>query len=195
MKTSSPIRLAQPSDEPEILVNLQVMWRENGWRNLDLDRARATFGIAWSRKGAIFSVIGAPGHIRAMQFLMLCKHWYSNDDHLEEVFCWVHPDHRHSDYARLLLEHAKKCSDDLSKNAGYKIPLLIGVLTNRRMEAKVRLYRRFFGPPVGAFFLHNADWITKDDLSEEDFWRLPKLTKMFDRRRERREKRHNGVTA
>ena len=33
---------------------------------------------------------------------------------------------------------------------------MIGVLSNHRTEAKVRLYERQFGKPSGAFFLYNA---------------------------------------
>lgn len=195
MKTASPIRLAQPSDEPEILHLLQAMWKENGWRPLDLGACREMLARAWSRKGGIISVIGAPGHIRAMSCLLLTRHWYTRDDHLEELFCWVHPDHRHSDYARLLLEHAKKCSDDISRDAGRKIPLMIGIMTNRRMSAKVRLYRRVFGWPVGAFFLHNADWVNKDGLQGDDWWRISKIVQIFERRDEKRERPNNGAAA
>jgi hypothetical protein len=37
-----------------------------------------------------------------------------------------------------------------------EMPLLIGVLSNHRTEAKVRLYERQFGKPTGAFFLYNG---------------------------------------
>ena len=36
------------------------------------------------------------------------------------------------------------------------IPLIIGVLSNQRTEAKIRLYERQFGAPAGAFFLYNV---------------------------------------
>jgi hypothetical protein len=36
------------------------------------------------------------------------------------------------------------------------MPLLIGVLSNSRTEAKIRLYKRHFGEPAGAYFLYNA---------------------------------------
>ena len=36
------------------------------------------------------------------------------------------------------------------------IPLLIGVLSNKRTEGKIRLYERQLGKPSGAFFLYGA---------------------------------------
>ena len=189
MKTESKIRLASSSDEAEVLKLLQVMWKENGWRPLDVDCARTMFARAFDRKGGLLAVIGAPGHIRAMMFLLLTCAWYTSEPHIEELFCWVHPEHRHSDYSKLLIEYAKKCSDDISADSGRKVPLLMGVLTHKRMAAKVRMYRRFFGIPVGAFFVHNAPWIDKTDLAEEDFWRVPSIASLFYRRSERSERK------
>jgi GNAT superfamily N-acetyltransferase len=158
------------------------MHAESGWRALDVDCARETFARAWDRKGGILAVIGAPGHIRAMLYLMITRVWYTRENHLEELFCWVHPDHRRSDYAKLLIDYAKKCSDDISASSGMRVPLVMGVLTNKRMEGKVRLYRRVFkSPPAGAVFMHNAPWVNRncDDPSDEDFWRVPSLSRLF----------------
>lgn len=178
--TGSKVRLARASDELEIIANLKLMHAEGGWSPLDVDRCRTLFARAWDRKGGILAVIGAPGHIRAMLYLLITNAWYTSENHLEELFCWVHPDHRKSDYGKLLIEYAKKCSDDISASAGVKVPLIMGVFTNRRLAGKVRLYRRVFGmPPSGAVFAYNAPWINKDELCEEDFWKVPSLRKLF----------------
>ncbi len=197
LTTASKIRLAQASDEPEILHLLQVMHAESGWRPLDIDAARETFARAFHRQGGILAVIGAPGSIRAMLYLLITRAWYTRDNHIEELFCWVHPEHRRSDYSKLLIEYAKKCSDDISRDMGQKVPLIMGVLTNAQMAAKVRLYRRFFGIPVGAIFAHNATWVAKHEPCEEDFWRIPKLARRLRRQTTRdangHEKRRVGV--
>lgn len=191
MQTLSTIRLAQPSDEPELLHLFRMMHAEGGMRKLDIDCVREVFARAFDRKGGILAVIGAPGHIRAMLFLLITRHYYTRDNHIEELWNWVHPEHRQSDYSKLLIEYAKKCSDDISAGSvaggGDKVPLIMGVLTNKRMSAKVRLYRRFFGMPYGAYFLHNAPWVTKDDLCEEDFWRMPSLANVFFKREARKD--------
>lgn len=178
--TGSTVRLAKSSDELEIIANLKLMHAEGGWSPLDVDRARVMFARAWDRKGGILAVIGAPGHIRAMLYLLITNAWYTSENHLEELFCWVHPEHRNSDYAKTLINYAKKCSDDISAQAGIKVPLIMGVFTNRRLAGKVRLYRRVFGmPPAGAVFAYNAPWVNTGELSEEDFWKVPSLRKLF----------------
>ena len=65
---------------------------------------------------------------------------------------FIHPDYRSAKggRARRLCEFSKQAADSLG------IPLIIGVLSNNRTEAKVRLYKRQFGEPSGAFFLYNA---------------------------------------
>jgi hypothetical protein len=192
LQTGSKVRLALPTDEAEIIALIAMMHAESGLFLLDEQRVRETLARAWDRKGGTLAVIGAPGKIRAMIYLTIATAWYTKESHLEELFCWVHPEHRRSDYAKRLGEFAKTSSDVLSdsaiKRGSRRIPLLIGVLTNARMTAKVRLYRRMFGMPVGAFFIYNATWMRKEESAEEDFWRLPKLVKMITRvpRRERR---------
>lgn len=182
MNTQSRVRLALPSDEPELMHLIRLMHAESGWRALDPECCRDMLARAFDRKGGIVAVIGAPGHIRAMLGMQIARAWYTRESHIEELFCWVHPDHRNSDYAKLLIEHAKKCSDDISREMGAKCPLIMGVLTHKRMAAKVRLYRRFFGIPCGAFFVHNMDWVSKEEPTEEDFWRVPSFAKWLRRK-------------
>ena len=78
--------------------------------------------------------------------------WYSDSRILEEKAIFIHPDYRSAKggRARRLVEFAKRCAGELD------IPLLIGVLSNDRTEAKVRMYERQFGKATGAFFLYNA---------------------------------------
>jgi hypothetical protein len=78
--------------------------------------------------------------------------WYSDHEVLEEKAIFIHPDYRSAKggRARRLCEFSKNTADSLG------IPLIIGVLSNNRTEAKVRLYKRQFGEPSGAFFLYNA---------------------------------------
>ena len=73
---------------------------------------------------------------------------YTEAECLSELFNYVVPEHRRSDCAKRLIEFSK----DISDNMG--LPLLIGVLSTTRTEAKVRLYRRQLDL-VGAFFIHS----------------------------------------
>jgi hypothetical protein len=78
--------------------------------------------------------------------------WYSDANVLEERAIFIHPEFRNAKggRARRLCEFSKRAADTL------EVPLMIGVLSNHRTEAKVRLYERQFGKPSGAFFLYNA---------------------------------------
>ena len=181
LQTGSKVRLAQRSDEAEVINLIRVMHAESGLFPLDDECVRRTLARVWNRQGGTLAVIGAPGEIRAMMLMQLATAWYTAQSHLEETFCWVHPEHRKSDYSKLLMEYAKHTSDLLSERAGHKMTLLIGVLTSLQMAPKVRLYRRMFGIPVGAFFAHNAAWVTRHAPAEEDFWRIPKLSKLLSR--------------
>lgn len=164
------VRIATRADEAEIIQMLHIMHFENGMMPLDERCASEFFNRAFDRKGGIIGVIGAAGDIRAMIYLLVTRFWYTADNHLEECFNFVRPDMRNPAnghrYAETLIKFAQKCSDEI------KIPLLIGVLTNNRMEGKVRLYRRCLGIPAGAFFVYGANW-TLCDPSSEDFWRQP----------------------
>jgi hypothetical protein len=76
--------------------------------------------------------------------------WYSPDYQLLELTNFVHPDHRRNRYAKQLINFAKTVSDNLG------IDLMIGIVSNKRTEAKIRLYQRQL-QPVGAYFIHHPN--------------------------------------
>lgn len=96
-------------------------------------------------------VIGPPGKLEAICFVILGNFWYSNEFHLEELLVYVDPECRNSHHARSLIEWMKKTADALG------IKVLTGVISNTRTKAKVRLYERMKLPCVGAFFLYPND--------------------------------------
>lgn len=166
---SEEVRIATRADEQEIMQLLHIMHSENGMMPLDETCASEFFSRAFDKKGGIIGVIGQPGNIKAQIYLLITRFWYTSENHLEECFNYVRYDCRipnKYNYARTLIRFAQRCSDEIH------IPLVIGVLTNNRMEGKVRLYRRSLGIPAGAFFVYGANW-TEGDPSNEDFWRAP----------------------
>jgi hypothetical protein len=70
-------------------------------------------------------------------------------------------------YGPRLIEFAKKCADEIG------LPLTIGILTNQRMEGKVRLYRRSLGVPAGAWFVHFPQGMGWQNELNEEFWKEP----------------------
>lgn len=133
-------------------------------------KVRAMLHRAFAKQGVFIGVIGSSDAIEGAIILMISSYWYSDDLHIEELFNYVHPDHRRSMHARSLLKFAKRCSDT------FGIPLNIGVMSGKRTASKINLYRKTLGYPVGAFFLYNNPWAKAECAPENDemfFWDNP----------------------
>ena len=131
--TDIHVRRATPQDEEEMMALCRMLHLENGLFEMDEERVRGILqrGIV-PNGGGIVGVIGEPGKIEAIISIIISQMWYSSAWVLEELFSYVHPDHRKTNNAKHLISFAKKCSDEIG------IPLLIGVISNDRTEAKVR---------------------------------------------------------
>jgi len=95
-------------------------------------------------------IIGLVGkdRIEGMIMLLIAQFWYTEDWCLEEIMNYVLPDYRRSTHAKDMISFAKRCSNEIG------IPLVIGVVANERTKAKIELYRRQLGDPVGGYFIH-----------------------------------------
>lgn len=145
------VRIAQKSDEEEVMELCRELHRENGIFAMNEDKVRAMLRKAFDRQGGLLGVIGEPGKIEGMIFMYLSSFWYSDDPHWEEILNFVRQPHRKSKDALELLDFARWAAD--SSN----IPLLIGVISNERTAGKVRLYQRKFDAPIGNFFFYKAN--------------------------------------
>jgi hypothetical protein len=94
-------------------------------------------------------VIGPHDALEGFILMVIGSWWYSEDFHLEELANFVHPDHRKSNHAKTLLGWSKHMSDKV------RIPLVVGIVSNIRTAAKVRLYRRVL-PECGSYFLYKG---------------------------------------
>lgn len=130
----------------------RLVHNENGLFDLNEDKVVAMLRPALYRIRGICGVIGEQDKLTGVILLRLSSYWYSNTEFLEEMCVFVHPDYRHATGGRAskLIEFAKKAADSL------EMPLMIGVLSNDRTDAKIALYERHFGPQAGAFFLYGA---------------------------------------
>jgi GNAT superfamily N-acetyltransferase len=148
-KTSpSVVRLAEADEVEDMMELMRDAADEQALFPMDEVKARAMLDRAFLRQGGIIGVIGPKGRIEAALYMLLAQPLYSESWHIEEVFQVVRRQYRRSGHAKALIEFAKRCSDDLG------VPVLMGVLHNKRTEAKIRLYQRHLGPRVGAFFLY-----------------------------------------
>lgn len=158
MTCPSIVRVARPEDHQEIWRLFLQGHRENGQFTLApekvdyfLSRALCPHTIPeWDTgpRGAI-GVIGDVGNLEGLAFVMLDSYWYTYDRHLGEYVVYVDPECRKSGHARALVEWMKTQSDRVG------LPLVAGVISNTRTEAKVRLYERML-PRIGAFFLYSS---------------------------------------
>lgn len=163
------VRLGTSADEAQLMDLCRALHADNGLFSFNEEMVLGMLYHAFDRKGGIVGVIDGKDKIEAALLMLLSNFWYSKDTHLEELFSFVRPECRKSDHAGLLIEFAKKCSDEMSKHAGTKIPLVIGVITNKQMEAKIRLYRKSLGMPTGAFFVYNSSW--GDHAADMHLWK------------------------
>lgn len=163
MTDTSAVRLATAADEPAIMALCRLMWAENGMFAMAEDKVREKLAKAFRRDLAMACVIGEPGgELKACLVMEIGQVWYSKDWHLGDLINFVHPDHRQSNHANEIVAFAKKSAVDIG------LPLLMGIVTNHRTLAKVRLLRRSLGNPVGAFFVHNSPW--QQDETAQEMW-------------------------
>lgn len=146
------VRLAQQEDEDDILAMCRRLHQENGLFSLSEQKVRACIRKHYDRQGVIVGVIGLPGKLEASTCLELSGFYYTDDTHLAELWNFVDAAYRHSHNAEALIQFGKSCAEQM------RMPFFTGIITNRQMAGKVRLYRRSLGYPTGAFFIHNANW-------------------------------------
>ena len=148
---SPDVRFGLPSDDERIFDLMRMAHEEQGEHAISADKVRWRIETATRRQGAAIGVVGGPqSDVYGYVLMVIDPVWYSDEYQLLELSNFVHPDHRRSTYAKQLISFAKACADDLG------IDLVMGVFSNHRTEAKIRLYRRQL-TPVGAFFVHHPE--------------------------------------
>lgn len=154
MACDSLVRMGTPEDHREIWRLFLQGHKENGLFTLAPDkvqwwmtRALAPYLIAPDDTGprGVIGVIGPVGSLEALVFVTIGEFWYSRDKHIEEFIVYVDPECRKSNHARALVGWMKEQVELL------QIPLITGIISKERTEAKCRLYRRMI-PKVGEFF-------------------------------------------
>jgi GNAT superfamily N-acetyltransferase len=163
---TNAVRFAEPADEQEVRLLLMLGHAENSIFQWDLaksdfiiKRLLFTPWIPASDQGlrGCFGVIGPKGRqLYGLAMMAISSHWYTTQPMLEEFIVYVHPEYRSGQlgYAAALLDWM------IARSEQMHIPLLTGVISLDRMDAKCRLYRRKL-TPVGQFFLHlpqGSEW-------------------------------------
>ena len=151
MTTKRPetVRVATPADEEEIMRLMKSAFVEQPVFPLNEDKIRQQIKLCTERKGGVLGVIDGPNGIEGYIIGVLFQYWYSDAWVLEELSNFVHPDHRHPGRAKALIEFIKWFSEQL------ELPLIMGIMSTQRLEAKIRLYKRQVRQ-VGAVFAFNT---------------------------------------
>jgi hypothetical protein len=147
------IRTATQVDLDEIMILAMSACEENGFLNPNPAKLAAEIWPALNQDHGICAVIGKKdGPIEGLVLLRIGSMWYSDNLVVEEKAIFIAPEFRSAKggRAKKLCEFSKRVADTLG------IPLIIGVLSNSRTEAKVRMYERQFGERAGVFFLYGA---------------------------------------
>lgn len=147
------IRIGGPADVDDVMELALSACEENSFLEAQPQYLLREIWAALNRDKGLVGIISKPnGKPEGAVLLRIGQMWYSDKEVLEEKAVFIHPDYRSAKggRARRLVEFSKKIADAL------EIPLIIGVLSNNRTAAKVKLYERQLGSPAGAFFLYGA---------------------------------------
>jgi len=153
MTNDLSVRVGNPEDLDGMMSLSTRATDENAFVSPDTAKLLDEMWSALNREDGIVGIIGAPGEVLEGAILLrVGELWYSKEKVLEERAVFVAPEFRNAKggRARKLCEFAKEVANEL------EIPLTIGVLSNNRTEAKIRLYQRMFGEPAGVYFLYGA---------------------------------------
>ena len=158
------VRIAQQDDEDDLIVMCRRLHEENGLFSFNEDKVRETIHRCFRREGVILGVIGSPGELKASTCMVFSDFYYTSDWHLAEMWNFVEKEYRSAGlrYAEALIEYGKKCARDV------RLPFITGIITNKHMAGKVRLYRRLLGYPAGALFLYNGNWKSEPMADHRD---------------------------
>jgi len=148
------VRTGVVADFDEVMRLAIDATEENAFIRPDMAKlAMPIYGVLTKQIPGIIGVIGeVGGKLEGAILLNIGEMWYSKEQIIEEKAIFVDPEYRAAKggRARKLAEFAKRVSDEL------ELPLSIGVLSNSRTAAKMRLYERVFGEPAGVYFLYGA---------------------------------------
>lgn len=144
------IRLATTDDMDEVMKLAIMAAKENGLLKFEPELLVRTIWPKLNLQSGLIGCIGpVGGKIEGMVVLQIGKLFYSDEQALEELVLYVHPDHRgaRGSRAHKLIEFSVKSAEKLG------LPLLIGVLSSVQTEAKRKLYERVLGKPSGNYWI------------------------------------------
>ena len=147
------IRTGTPDDMTEVMKLAIAAAEENGFLDASAELLARAMWPALNQDHGLCGVIGAPqAPLEGFVLLHIGTMFYSTQQCVEEKCVFVSPEYRSAKggRARRLCEFSKHVADTLD------LPLLIGICSSSRTQAKVKLYTRLFGEPSGAYWLYRT---------------------------------------
>lgn len=153
--TDIKVRVGVPDDIHALMELALLGVEENAYSRADPMKLLQNMWAALILDHGITGLIGpVGGPLEGAVVLRIGTSWYGSDDDqiIEEKAIYVRDEFRSAKGGRAarLAEFSKNVADTLG------LPMTIGVLSTDRTAAKIRLYRRMFGEPSGAYWLYNA---------------------------------------
>lgn len=149
MTNITGVRFATQGDEEAVFKLLCIAEEENALFPMSPHKVREFIKRATEKQGGIIGVIDGPNGIEASSGLVIEQAWYTDEWSIGERWNFVHPAHRQSTHVQKLILFTKWVTEQMN------LTLDIGILSNKRTEAKIRLYKRHF-EYMGAFFTYKA---------------------------------------
>lgn len=154
------VRWAGIADEPAVMELLMMDVADNAAHVAipDPDRMLMHVHLGTRKNGGIVGVIDGPDKRPVAVCIMVpTQWWWSNQWVMQELVCYVHPDHRRTDMIDDLMDFQKWAVDEWSRAQGTRMYLLNGVLGAWRVTSKIRLYSRKFRMAGAAFIYPPPD--------------------------------------
>ena len=160
----SPVRIAGPEDEAELLRLCRAKHAEEGLRNMDgrpftfsEERVRATLhrAIIPNRNSACLAWCGVIGDrggpIEASVYLNVQTPYDSDEQYLMERWNWIYPEHRKgTDHAKMLWAFSRAVAKELN------MIIIGGVVAEDEDSPKLRFFKRNGAKPIGAMYVYHG---------------------------------------
>jgi hypothetical protein len=147
------VRIATTTDVTALYEQLVLDLEADNSLGLPVDRVDVarTVGKICRGENGIAGIIDGEYGIAASIGIQAVKPWFTSEWMLSQVWLFVNPDERASDFADELFQFAAWHREDMANRVGYDIVLENTVLSLNRLPAKLRLWGRY-GQQIGGTF-------------------------------------------
>lgn len=148
------VRIAIEADEPAIVDLLVMEVQEHGGDVAPVDEERILEHVKMGtrKRGGIVGVIDGLNRKPVGTIgLIPMQWWFSQGYFIQELWLFVHRDHRRSRHAADLISFGNWAADSWSRAYGSRVYTVSGVLTTKHAQEKMRLYRRLSNFHGGIF--------------------------------------------